>query len=694
MTLLMAAAAVYGVLQLVLLSIPTRTVRTTTVLLTLVVGIYGCGVATALAEIAYNRAIMESSGESWLSVVKSTSYTVAPWVEELIKVTPLLLAGLSLKVRLQWGLTDYVVLGAALGSGFGLLESVLRFGLDAERAVPNRGGGWIIPQGIFAAPHIPGLEQVLTSWFPAPSGQLRLGAGAEYTATSPHLVWTTLGGLGVGLLWRGRRWTRLLSLPPVAAAIALHTLNNYVAEERSDRNAASLLKDLNEQIWLAPLACLAVAAAVDWIHARRIRPSFPDVQLPAERTGRTGPSALSAYAGWCVPWSTLIALRFARLRRSLYYAARDTDPSRIEPLRRAVAGIRTRIEATDHEVAWQGRETLHRMKAARATPEQRRHRWLLLIPCVLMLPGVLFLGIGSFHSAAGIQEFFGSRTGTRVLMGFGSAALVWVGWQLFCLLRSWRATGAQPSAELLAIHRLRFGSALGSATVGLLMLYRGLGSAGPEGKSIPPHHLLQALDTFLVYLGFGLLLLSLLALFAPGAGLALAGANAVGALTAEAALEASLLGTAGIALMAAGANGSPGPEQGSAESTASEGQRRSTDPTVSDAVGSAREQTVADLTEGTIPSGAPGKPGLKVTKPGAGTTDVDVIGKDGSYIAVGGPAKARNLAKFGEKCHILKYAAEQQGVRAQVYLEEGTPETALNLARRILGNDNVHTFVR
>lgn len=119
-----------------------------------------------------------------------------------------------------------------------------------------------------------------------------------------------------------------------------------------------------------------------------------------------------------------------------------------------------------------------------------------------------------------------------------------------------------------------------------------------------------------------------------------------------------------------------------------------TDPATAERVGAAREQKVAELTNGTVPSGAPGKPGLKVTKPGAGTTDVDVIGGDGSYIAVGGPAKARNLAKFGEKCHILKYAAEQQGVRAQVYLEEGTPESALSLARKILGEGNVHTFTR
>ncbi|MGV9698146.1 hypothetical protein ACWDTR_20610 [Streptomyces sp. NPDC003470] len=154
------------------------------------------------------------------------------------------------------------------------------------------------------------------------------------------------------------------------------------------------------------------------------------------------------------------------------------------------------------------------------------------------------------------------------------------------------------------------------------------------------------------------------------------------------------VGIAGVALMAAGAGDAP-PEPSSGEGAASgRGERHSTDPVQAEKVGAAREQKVAELTGGTVPSGAPGKPGLKVTKPGAGTTDVDVIGADGSYIAVGGPAKARNLAKFGEKCHILKYAAEQQGVRAKVYLEEGTPDSALALARKILGDANVHTFTR
>jgi hypothetical protein len=150
-------------------------------------------------------------------------------------------------------------------------------------------------------------------------------------------------------------------------------------------------------------------------------------------------------------------------------------------------------------------------------------------------------------------------------MGFGIAALVWIAYQLTVLLRSWRQVSAQPMGELLAAHRFRLGTALGAATTGVLLLWRGLGDAGPDGRAIRTLHLLDALNTFLVYLGFALLLLALLALFPPG-GLALAGAGAVGTLTAEAALSAGALGAAGVVLMAVGAGGTGTSEPGGGKS--------------------------------------------------------------------------------------------------------------------------------
>ena len=691
--MLMAAAAVWGVLQLFALSSLTRSVRLSTVLGAFAVGVYGCGVVAALVELAYTRLYAGSSGESLLEVMNLTSYTVAPWVEELLKVTPLLLVGLHAKARRQCGLTDFVVLGAALGAGFGLLEAMLRFSLDARRAIARPDGGWVVPDSL-SPPYVPGWSQVLTGWLPAPFASLDMvQAGPTVAATFSHLVWTAVAGLGVGLLLRTRRGWRLLSLLPFAVAVACHTVNNYAAQHPAAASAGRWVQGLDAKAWAAPLVCIVLSMTYDMRQLRRAKRTVPGVLLATEGIDGDSVAALIRYAAWRPPFSTLVALRFTRLRRSLLYAAAVVPPDDTEPLRRMVAPIAARIDASDHADAWRTVDIRAQLKAVRNT----RRRWLILIPCLLALPALIFLGVGSFKPTAGLQDFFTTGSGPSILRWFATAALTWILWQLTHLLRSRRAIAAQPLGEFLILHRFRLATALGAATTGMLLLHRSA-DVGPGGDAIRTFHLLEALDRFQVYLGFALLLLSVLALlFPPGAGFALAfagesGSAALVGITLEAALKAGALGMAGVLLMAAGAEGgnASSGDNGSSRS----GRDRSTDPSVSDAVGSSREKKVAEITNGTIPSGAPGKPGLKVTQPNAGTTDVDVIGSDGSYIAVGGPAKAKDLAKFGQKTHILKWAAEQQGVRAQMYLEKGTPESVLNLARKILGNGNVHTFMR
>jgi hypothetical protein len=528
-------------------------VRLSTVLLALAVGAYGCGVTTAVVQLAYTRLWADESGQSLITVVNTTSYTVAPWVEELIKIAPLLLAGCSLRIRRQWGLTDFAVLGGALGAGFGLLEAVLRFGLDADRA-RVRGEGWIIPDSL-SPPYVPGLGQLLTAWLPAPFSHLGT-AGPPAIETFQHLVLSTLAGFGVGLLWRARGWLRLLSVVPVAAAVFHHTVNNYAAREPGSQ-ADQWLENLDAHAWAAPLVCLAIALVVDLRHLRRGRRAVPGVLLAAERADGDSVAALLRYSAWRVPWSLLIGLRYVRLRRSLLYAAASAPTTETEELRRVVAGITSRMDASDNPQAWQAVNLRTWLKAA-GTGRSPRGRCLLLVPCVLALPALLFLGVGSFKATAGLQEFFTAGPGPKIMTGFGIAALAWIIYQLTVLLRTWRAVAAGPVAELLAAHRFRFGIALGSATTGTFLLWQALGEAGPDGKSIRTLHLLDALDTFLVYLGFALLLLSLLVLFPPG-GFALAGGGVAGALTAEAALHAGVLGSAGLVLMGLGAtNGSGG----------------------------------------------------------------------------------------------------------------------------------------
>ncbi|WP_189111038.1 PrsW family glutamic-type intramembrane protease [Streptomyces camponoticapitis] len=474
MTVLMVSAAVWGVLQLFVLSLLTRTVRLSTVLLAIVVGVYGCGVVTALLQLAYTRLYADWSGQPLTEVVSSTGYTVAPWLEELVKVSPLLLAGLSLKVRRQWGLTDFVLLGGALGAGFGLLEAVLRFGLDSDRAIPHARGGWVVPDSIFP-PYVPGPEQVFGAWLPAPFGEAAV-VGPPVAGTFNHLVWTAAAGLGVGLLFRCRGWARLSAVVPVAFAVVHHSVNNYVARERG-ADARQWLDVLDAKAWAVPVVCLLVAVVVDLRVLHRGKRTVQGVLLATERGDGDSVAALLRYLTWSlswrrswrrVPWSALIVLRYVGLRRALLYAEALARPGETEPLRGAVADATARMDATDHQGAWRPEEI-----RARLAPSGRRfswRTWLLLVPCVLMLPAVLFLGVGSFTSTAGLRDFFTTGSGPDILMGFAIAALVWIAWQLILLFRTARAAAAQPVGERLAAHRFRLGTALGSGTTGVLLL--------------------------------------------------------------------------------------------------------------------------------------------------------------------------------------------------------------------------------
>jgi hypothetical protein len=75
---------------------------------------------------------------------------------------------------------------------------------------------------------------------------------------------------------------------------------------------------------------------------------------------------------------------------------------------------------------------------------------------------------------------------------------------------------------------------------------------------------------------------------------------------------------------------------------------------------------------------------------GLGSTDIDVIGKAGEYIEVGGPAKT--VSGVGRQLQILKAAADEKGVKAMAYFAKGTSEPVLKIARKWLGAENVKIF--
>jgi hypothetical protein len=108
-------------------------------------------------------------------------------------------------------------------------------------------------------------------------------------------------------------------------------------------------------------------------------------------------------------------------------------------------------------------------------------------------------------------------------------------------------------------------------------------------------------------------------------------------------------------------------------------------------IGLSRERHVAQMTGGQLARGPDGQD-IKITMPHVGSSGIDVIGPNGEYIFVGGAAKASNRSKFIQKLHISKYAADQAGVPAIYYLDEKTPGSIVDAAKRIFGDDNVKIF--
>uniref|UniRef100_UPI0032EE318A PrsW family glutamic-type intramembrane protease n=1 Tax=Streptomyces sp. HSW2009 TaxID=3142890 RepID=UPI0032EE318A len=316
----MALATVYGVVQLLALASPTRTVRTSTVLLAVLVGAYACGLAAVILEYSYTRVIADQPrGRALREAVSVTSYTISPTIEEILKIAPILLTVRNKHVRRQWGFTDYVLIGGASGAGFGLIEALGRLSPEVDQAVAHTAGGWVVPSSL-TPPYIPGLSQIVHTWFPAPFGTLGIGGSDPTTPTSPHLAFSTTAALGLGLAIRNRGWARLWGCAPFSLACALHTLFNYSAEHRHSASAKELLANANNILWVIPLACLGISIVMDMIHIRKAKRSAPEILTHSERAGRTGLEALGGYGLWRFPWSMAISLRFARARRSLLYA--------------------------------------------------------------------------------------------------------------------------------------------------------------------------------------------------------------------------------------------------------------------------------------------------------------------------------------------------------------------------------------
>jgi RsiW-degrading membrane proteinase PrsW (M82 family) len=271
MIIALVFAHVWSVVQMCILGSVGRTIRMRTVLAALTVGLYACAPLAVLVQVAWTRTAASLMGLPLPGVVRIASYTIDPFLEEIIKVLPLAALLMIPVIRRQWSLTDCVLVGAASGAGFGLAEELYRYSMSAAGAHAIA-SGWVLAIGKNVVPWVPSVPTSLTSWLP--DGIWFVGEGTRLNA---HLVWSSIAGLAVGLFVLNKK---------TAARVAAVALLLYVGLDHAAVNAPDI-----EQTWLAflarplrgidrglavmPIAALAAAWWLDRHRAPGIRLTWP-----------------------------------------------------------------------------------------------------------------------------------------------------------------------------------------------------------------------------------------------------------------------------------------------------------------------------------------------------------------------------------------------------------------------------------
>lgn len=561
-TVLMMFAACYGVWQLTMLASATRTVRMPLLILGVVAGLYGAGMLALGLQLAYTRGVAALTGDSVAEVVRTASYTTDPLIEELAKVAPFaLLALLHRKVRAQWGLTDFLLLGAAGGAGFALVEQLLRHSGEAANA--GAGGpieGWSMIQG-FSFLQVWGLPDLLTSWLPTPVSYLdAFGTDTPSPDTNLHLVWSALAGLGLGLLIRGSALQRLAGAALIVFPWLDHAAFNHDVVNPEEGGLIGLvagpLAFLRHALWLYPLLALGLATFLDRRTLLAAKRDWPDTLTGPERAGRGSFAALSGFAFAGLPWTPYPAWVFVLTRRAALYGHGRTGDD--DPMRRAVAEATTALDESRNAEAWRG--TGLRRRAGVTPPRGLKAYLPLLFWLVLLVPAVLYFLPGGLPTFSGVQDLLGSSFVFPLVMAAAVAGLGWLGWQMVATARRLRPLLAVPAADGAVRAELRLLTGLGSlaAMAGSLLL--GLAAGGSAGQPILQSHILDAISNTLFIAS---LLLAMLAMvwFPPFGMAALAGGGFEIVMTAAAGKFLATLGAAGamaILAMMMGGSGSGG----------------------------------------------------------------------------------------------------------------------------------------
>ena len=461
MILAIVFAQLWGVIQLVVLGSLSRTVRVRTVLAAMAVGLYAIAPIAVILQKTWIGVAASMVGKSMADMTGIASYTVDPFIEEALKLLPLLLLLRIPAIRRQWTIMDCVLIAAAVGSGFGLAEHLYRYA-SSPGAGQGVSGGWAMDFGRYT-PMVPGIGSSLTSWLP--NG---VWFPEDPTRVNWHLAWSAIGGLAVGLALR---------IPKRAARITAGGLFLFIALDHAAGNTHDI-----QDTWLALLATplnfftahlgflafIAVVAALWLDHAAQASGEAFEPLLAAEQSASPRLVGTLTAATKRLPWSIPWVFGFDRARRA-YHAARATAPESVSGMLEALVAERDRVE---QKLAEAGTPPLipsaWRPESLGALLRKRP----VVISLVLLAPSVVYLIIGGFPQTAWVQAMVTSRFVWPLVILITLAAQAKLVWGVARGARNLGKTSRLPIGDDAAILGLQLACGVGSVALGGFTLMR------------------------------------------------------------------------------------------------------------------------------------------------------------------------------------------------------------------------------
>jgi RsiW-degrading membrane proteinase PrsW (M82 family) len=465
MVLTLLLAHLWGVLQLTLLGGFGRTVAIRTVFVVVSAGLYGVTPVTGACQWAWTRFVAESANVSLAEAVELASYTFDPFLEETLKLLPLAIALAITRFRQICSVTDCVLFGAASGAGFGLMEDLLRHSQTVYLRTAD----------------IPSVSTVLLSWLPASTG---------YRELNLHLVWSSVGGLALGLVvLEQSRVNRI-----IAASLLAYIVGDHMAFNTQFQHAFRLssflavpFEILRPLLSIFPLMALGMALHLDIA------------------AGRSNFSSNPLFHG----------ARYRFNRSSVGHLLSTIIPN----VRATLANAHNQIVSLPSEYlqvkTWLLREV---------------RRPIVLVWVVLTAPALLWFVIGGIPTLSWTQALFMTKVGWPLLVLAFLMSVCWLSWRLYVVIQSLRLPGVTLSAHIVAELSLRTLAGSGALAFSVYAFILVVDNTQPEAGLFESRHLLEALGvTLLVVLV--VVVIAAVILFPPSAavaGVAISDAAAVG----------------------------------------------------------------------------------------------------------------------------------------------------------------------